>query len=71
MSFSENTADIRRCNVSDKADTMKNVTDACAAGLSAACVMEWVAPIAAVLSLVWLVIRIGDYFIFKRWKDNS
>lgn len=57
--------------MSHKVDQMKEVIDACAYGVSAACVMEWLTPIAAGFSILWFIVRIADYFISKRWKDKK
>lgn len=47
---------------------MKHVVDACAAGISFACLVDLLPPMAAFLSIIWLCIEIFDYFARKRWK---
>jgi len=43
----------------------KHVIDACAAGISFACVAQILPPIAASLSIIWLSIQLWEYFSKK------
>lgn len=56
--------------MSQKAENMKHVADACSYGIGAACVMEWLPPVAALLSIIWLGIQIFDYVKKKKWRNK-
>ena len=45
---------------------MRVATDVAAVSITAASWLQWLPPIAAGLSIVWLTIQIGDYIFVKR-----
>ena len=47
-------------------DTLKHVADVAAVSITAATLMQWLPPIAAGLTIIWVVIQILDYLLVKR-----
>lgn len=54
--------------MSMKETVVRHTADACAAGISVACVVEWLPPAAAFLSIIWLSIQIIDWVYKKVFK---
>ena len=53
--------------MSMKETIVRQTADACAAGIGVACIVEWLPPIAALLSIIWLSLQIVD-FCYRRLK---
>lgn len=49
---------------------VKTVLDIAAFSATIAAIVQWLPPVAAVLSIIWLSIQILDYLIKKRWRDK-
>ena len=49
---------------------VRHTIDVCAVGLSAACVMQWLPPVAAGLSIIWLTLQIGNFIYTKFVSKN-
>ena len=54
----------------DTLHTTKLVVDAAAAGVTVAAILQWLPPIAAALSIVWLCIQITEWALNKRKKSH-
>lgn len=49
------------------AEPAKIAVDIVAGGVTVAALIEWLPPIAAALSILWLSIQVGEW-VWKKWK---
>jgi len=56
-----------RVNMKD--DAVRHTIDVCAAGVWIAAAVEWLPPVAALMSIIWLGIQIFEY-ILKKIRGN-
>ena len=50
---------------------IKTVGDVLAAGTAFGAVLGWLPPIAAALSIVWLLMQIWSWVVNKKWRKHK